>query len=45
MRMGQLVEGLDGSPAQASQGVRLAHFHPDLGLSPSVRALARRVYF
>lgn len=45
VRVGQLVEGLDGSPTQVSQGLPLAHFHPDLGLSPSVHALARRIYF
>lgn len=33
--VGQLEEGLGGRPIEVSQGLRLAHFHPDLGLSPS----------
>ena len=43
--VGQLEEGLGGRPIEVSQGVRLAHFHPGLGLSPSVYPLARRFYF
>ena len=43
--VGQLEEGLGGRPIKVSQRVQLAHFHPDLGLSPSVHPLARRFYF
>ena len=43
--VGQLEEELGRRPIKVSQRVRLAHFHPDLGLSPSVHPLARRFYF